>query len=187
MIINKEKSSGILPVFICSLILSWQRRPLLLFLWNQRCPQYLLHEAQLSSVPKACYNGRLNSSKTSNSIPCQHTGLVTATEHLKGVFRCVHPWFAFMNLLLLTLQLTSIYGNIYTLWMGQTPLVVLSGYKAVKEGIVTHSEEISGRPLTPFYRDMMGNKGTRCDNTEISTRQRKMLSYRYTRTRYVRT
>jgi len=41
-------------------------------------------------------------------------------------------------------------------------MVVLNGYKAVKDGIVTHSEEISGRPLTPFYRDMMGEKGTRC-------------------------
>uniref|UniRef100_A0A8C0BFB0 Uncharacterized protein n=1 Tax=Buteo japonicus TaxID=224669 RepID=A0A8C0BFB0_9AVES len=53
-------------------------------------------------------------------------------------------------------KLTNIYGNIYTLWMGQTPMVVLNGYKAVKDGIITHSEEISGRPLTPFYRDMMG-------------------------------
>lgn len=41
-------------------------------------------------------------------------------------------------------------------------MVVLNGYKAVKDGIVTHSEEVSGRPLTPFYRDMMGEKGTRC-------------------------
>lgn len=65
-------------------------------------------------------------------------------------------------LLLLTLQLTNTYGNIYTLWMGQTPMVVLNGYRAVKDGIVTHSEEVSGRPLTPFYRDMMGEKGTRC-------------------------
>uniref|UniRef100_A0A8B9FC79 Uncharacterized protein n=1 Tax=Amazona collaria TaxID=241587 RepID=A0A8B9FC79_9PSIT len=35
-------------------------------------------------------------------------------------------------------------------------MVVLNGYKAVKDGIITHSEEVSGRPLTPFYRDMMG-------------------------------
>lgn len=67
--------------------------------------------------------------------------------------------FLFTDALLLTLQLTNIYGNIYTVWMGQTPMVVLNGYKAVKDGIVTHSEETSGRPLTPFYRDMMGEKG----------------------------
>lgn len=45
-------------------------------------------------------------------------------------------------------------------------MVVLNGYKAVKDGIITHSEETSGRPLTPFYRDMMGEKGTRFNNTE---------------------
>ncbi|XP_065267075.1 cytochrome P450 2J5-like [Emys orbicularis] len=57
------------------------------------------------------------------------------------------------------LKLTNIYGNIYTVWMGQTPVIVLNGYKAVKEGLLSHSEEISGRPLTPFYRDLMGEKG----------------------------
>lgn len=67
--------------------------------------------------------------------------------------------FLLTDALLLTLQLTNIYGNIYTVWMGQTPMVVLNGYKAVKDGIITHSEETSGRPLTPFYRDMMGEKG----------------------------
>ncbi|KFW02891.1 Cytochrome P450 2J2, partial [Eurypyga helias] len=56
-------------------------------------------------------------------------------------------------------KFTTTYGSVYTLWMGQTPLVVLNGYKAVKDGIVTHSVEVSGRPLTPFYRDMMGEKG----------------------------
>ncbi|NXA51129.1 CP2J2 protein, partial [Nothocercus julius] len=56
-------------------------------------------------------------------------------------------------------ELTNIYGNIYTVWLGQSPVVVLNGYKAVKDGLVTHSEELSGRPLTPFYADMMGEKG----------------------------
>nr|XP_025034951.1 cytochrome P450 2J2-like [Pelodiscus sinensis] len=56
-------------------------------------------------------------------------------------------------------KLTNIYGNIYTVWMGETPIVILNGFQAVKDGVVSHSEEISGRPLSPFYRDMMGNKG----------------------------
>ncbi|CAM2119301.1 unnamed protein product [Caretta caretta] len=43
--------------------------------------------------------------------------------------------------------------------MGQTPVIVLNGYKAVKDGLISHSEEISGQPLTPFYRDLMGEKG----------------------------
>uniref|UniRef100_A0A8C3MIV5 Uncharacterized protein n=1 Tax=Geospiza parvula TaxID=87175 RepID=A0A8C3MIV5_GEOPR len=70
-------------------------------------------------------------------------------------------------------ELTNIYGNIYTLWMGQTPLVVLNGYKAVKDGIVTHSEEVSGRPLTPFYRDMMGEKGIFLTNGHTWKQQRR--------------
>ncbi|XP_019358958.1 PREDICTED: cytochrome P450 2J2-like [Gavialis gangeticus] len=56
-------------------------------------------------------------------------------------------------------KLTNIYGNIYTVWMGQTPLIVLNGYRAVKDGLISHSEETSGRPLTPFFRDLMGEKG----------------------------
>ncbi|NWI14537.1 CP2J2 protein, partial [Crypturellus soui] len=56
-------------------------------------------------------------------------------------------------------ELTNTYGNIYTVWLGQSPVIVLNGYRAVKDGLVTHSEELSGRPLTPFYADMMGEKG----------------------------
>uniref|UniRef100_A0A8C7EBZ2 Cytochrome P450 2J2-like n=1 Tax=Nothoprocta perdicaria TaxID=30464 RepID=A0A8C7EBZ2_NOTPE len=72
------------------------------------------------------------------------------------------PLPVFGNLWLLNFKLrretllTNTYGNIYTVWLGQSPVVVLNGYKAVKDGLVTHSEELSGRPLTPFYADMMG-------------------------------
>ncbi|XP_063162386.1 cytochrome P450 2J2-like [Candoia aspera] len=57
------------------------------------------------------------------------------------------------------MKLTTIYGNIYTVWLGRTPLVVLNGYKAVKEGLITYTEETSGRPLTPLFKDLMGEKG----------------------------
>ncbi|XP_026544372.1 cytochrome P450 2C12, female-specific-like [Notechis scutatus] len=56
-------------------------------------------------------------------------------------------------------KLTSIYGNIYTIWLGTTPVVVLNGYKAVKEGLVTYSEETSGRPLMPLFMELKGEKG----------------------------
>lgn len=66
--------------------------------------------------------------------------------------------------------------------MGQTPLVVLNGYKAVKDGLVTHSEEVSGRPLTPFYRDMMGEKGTKCSTGlgQNKVQRRRMFSCAHT-------
>ncbi|XP_039203124.1 cytochrome P450 2J2-like [Crotalus tigris] len=57
------------------------------------------------------------------------------------------------------MKLTSIYGNIYTIWLGAAPVVVLNGCKAVKEGLVTYSEETSGRPLLPLFKDLMGEKG----------------------------
>ncbi|XP_015746212.2 cytochrome P450 2J2-like isoform X1 [Python bivittatus] len=57
------------------------------------------------------------------------------------------------------MKLTNIYGNVYTIWLGRTPVVVLNGYKAVKEGLITYSEETSGRPLTPLFKELMGEKG----------------------------
>nr|XP_020667157.1 cytochrome P450 2F2-like [Pogona vitticeps] len=57
------------------------------------------------------------------------------------------------------LKLKDTYGNIFTMWMGQTPVVVLNGYEAVKEGLVTYSEETSGRAKSPLMTDLMGEKG----------------------------
>ncbi|ETE57848.1 hypothetical protein L345_16433, partial [Ophiophagus hannah] len=42
------------------------------------------------------------------------------------------------------------YGNIYTMWAGSHLLVVLSGFKAVKEGMANFPEEFSDRPDDPF-------------------------------------
>ncbi|XP_077331112.1 cytochrome P450 2J6-like isoform X1 [Lithobates pipiens] len=56
-------------------------------------------------------------------------------------------------------QLAKLHGSIYTVWLGETPLVVLSGCKAVKDGIVSHSEELSGRPVAGFLGALLGGKG----------------------------
>lgn len=37
--------------------------------------------------------------------------------------------------------------------------MVLSGFQAVKEALVSNSEQFSGRPLTPFFQDLFGEKG----------------------------
>ncbi|XP_077105206.1 cytochrome P450 2J4-like isoform X2 [Ranitomeya variabilis] len=57
------------------------------------------------------------------------------------------------------IKLTKLYGNMYTVWIGETPLIVLHGYKAVKNAIVSHSEELSGRPVTSFMADVTHRKG----------------------------
>ena len=44
------------------------------------------------------------------------------------------------------------------LWMGPVPIVVLSGYEAVKEGIINHSEDFLDRPVTPFSKEISKGK-----------------------------
>lgn len=56
-------------------------------------------------------------------------------------------------------QLAQTHGNVFTVWLGSTPIVVLHGFRAVKEALVSNSEQFSGRPLTPFFRDLFGEKG----------------------------
>lgn len=56
-------------------------------------------------------------------------------------------------------QLAQTHGSVFTVWLGSTPIVVLSGFRAVKEALVSNSEQFSGRPLTPFFRDLFGEKG----------------------------
>ncbi|XP_015277316.1 PREDICTED: cytochrome P450 2J6-like, partial [Gekko japonicus] len=51
------------------------------------------------------------------------------------------------------------YGNIYTLWFGRYPVVVLNGFQAVKDGLTTRPEDLAGRPLSPFFHAMANNKG----------------------------
>ncbi|KAK9401446.1 Cytochrome P450 2J5-like, partial [Crotalus adamanteus] len=47
-------------------------------------------------------------------------------------------------------KLAKQYGNIYSLWGGPYHITILSGYQAVKEGLIDHSEAFADRPVTPF-------------------------------------
>nr|XP_056705955.1 cytochrome P450 2J2-like [Euleptes europaea] len=51
------------------------------------------------------------------------------------------------------------YGNIYTLWMGPIPFVVLCGYEAVKEALINHSSDFSDRLVTPFIKKISKDRG----------------------------
>lgn len=57
------------------------------------------------------------------------------------------------------LQLAKTYGNIYTLWFGWTPVIILNGFQAVKDGMTTHPEDVAGRMVSPFIREMAKGKG----------------------------
>ncbi|XP_072494081.1 cytochrome P450 2J2-like [Notamacropus eugenii] len=56
-------------------------------------------------------------------------------------------------------QLARKHGSIFTVWLGSTPVVVLNGFQAVKDALVTHSEDFADRPVTPLFVDLFGDKG----------------------------
>ncbi|XP_068945237.1 cytochrome P450 2J2-like [Petaurus breviceps papuanus] len=56
-------------------------------------------------------------------------------------------------------QLAKKHGSIFTVWLGSTPVVVLNGFQAVKDALVTHSEDFADRPVTPLFEDLFGAKG----------------------------
>ncbi|XP_026549907.1 cytochrome P450 2C50-like, partial [Notechis scutatus] len=55
--------------------------------------------------------------------------------------------------------MSKIYGNIFTLWFGPYPVIILHGFQAVKDGLTTHPEDVSGRPLLPIFKVVANNKG----------------------------
>nr|XP_056705312.1 cytochrome P450 2J4-like [Euleptes europaea] len=57
------------------------------------------------------------------------------------------------------MEVTKTFGDIYTLWLGRYPLIVLNGYQGLKDGLTIHPEDFSGRPLTPFFRTMGKKRG----------------------------
>ncbi|XP_075047347.1 cytochrome P450 2J4-like [Mixophyes fleayi] len=70
-------------------------------------------------------------------------------------------------------KLAKVYGNIYTVWLGHTPIVVLHGYRAVKNAIISHSEEMSGRPNSNFLKDITSGKGIVISNGHNWKQQRR--------------
>lgn len=62
-------------------------------------------------------------------------------------------------LVLIILQLAKTHGDIFTLWFGWTPIIVLNGFHAVKDGLTAHPEEVSGRAVSMFFRVMEKGKG----------------------------
>ncbi|XP_033837852.1 cytochrome P450 2K1-like [Periophthalmus magnuspinnatus] len=50
-------------------------------------------------------------------------------------------------------QLSKQYGPVFTVWMGPQKVVVLAGYKTIKEALVKHAEVFGNRHVLPIMKD----------------------------------
>ncbi|XP_060098795.1 cytochrome P450 2J2-like [Heteronotia binoei] len=71
------------------------------------------------------------------------------------------------------IKLAKIYGKIYILWLGSQAAVVLSGYEAVKEGLINHAEDFSDRPVSSATKAVLKEKGIILSNGHTWKQQRK--------------
>ncbi|XP_066477661.1 cytochrome P450 2J5-like [Tiliqua scincoides] len=70
-------------------------------------------------------------------------------------------------------KLAKQYGNIFTIWIGYMPAVVLFGFQAVKEGLINQSEAFADRPMTPFLKVMTKERGIILSNGHTWKQQRR--------------
>ncbi|XP_051788018.1 cytochrome P450 2J6-like [Erpetoichthys calabaricus] len=56
-------------------------------------------------------------------------------------------------------KLSETYGNVYSVFIGSTPVVILHGLQAVKEALVTQAVEFAGRPQGLLVNDITEHKG----------------------------
>ncbi|XP_070687627.1 cytochrome P450 2F2-like [Pempheris klunzingeri] len=56
-------------------------------------------------------------------------------------------------------RLRKTYGDVYSLFIGPKPAVVISGLKAMKEALVTKATDFAGRPQDLFVNDTTQRKG----------------------------
>uniref|UniRef100_A0A3Q2CYN8 Cytochrome P450 2J6-like n=1 Tax=Cyprinodon variegatus TaxID=28743 RepID=A0A3Q2CYN8_CYPVA len=56
-------------------------------------------------------------------------------------------------------RLRESYGNVYSLFIGRKPAIIINGFKAMKEAIVIKSTDFAGRPQDLFINDVTQRKG----------------------------
>ncbi|CAB1417173.1 unnamed protein product [Pleuronectes platessa] len=56
-------------------------------------------------------------------------------------------------------HLSKQYGPVFTVYFGLKKVVVLAGYRTVKEALVNHAEEFGDRMITPIFHDFSKENG----------------------------
>lgn len=56
-------------------------------------------------------------------------------------------------------ELAKVYGNVYSIYVGSQLVVILNGYKVVKDALLSHADVFSDRPDIPAISIMTKRKG----------------------------
>ncbi|XP_029904804.1 cytochrome P450 2J2-like [Myripristis murdjan] len=70
-------------------------------------------------------------------------------------------------------QLAETYGDVYSLRMGQTWMVVLNGFQMLKEALVTQGDSLADRPILPLQVDISHHLGVIISNGHLWKQQRR--------------
>ncbi|KAM9184054.1 cytochrome P450 2C25-like [Mergus octosetaceus] len=70
-------------------------------------------------------------------------------------------------------KMSKLHGNIFTLWLANIPVIVLQGYRAVKEGMTAHAEEVAGRPQNLAFEILTHGRGVMFSNGHLWKQQRR--------------
>ncbi|NXA78875.1 CP2J6 protein, partial [Thryothorus ludovicianus] len=70
-------------------------------------------------------------------------------------------------------KMAKTHGNIFTLWLSNTPAVVLQGFQAVKEGLTVRAEDVAGRPQSRIFDLLTHGNGVMFSNGHLWKQQRR--------------
>ena len=60
----------------------------------------------------------------------------------------------YVNFKFYLLQFSKKYGSVFTVYLGSEKVVVLAGYKTVKQALLDHADEFGGRQVPRAVVDM---------------------------------
>ncbi|NXV72320.1 CP2K1 protein, partial [Atlantisia rogersi] len=115
--------------------------------WNSCISIGLVFILSLLSILKI--GGFWNNHRTKNFPPGPRTLPIIGNLHL---FDLKRPYRTY-------LQLSKIYGPVFSVQMGLRKIVVISGYETVKEALVNQADAFAERPKIPIFEDLTRGNG----------------------------